>query len=146
MIHQSQDTDTPTAAVTAAQPTTVTPTVPHQPSKDSLDLVNVLARLIKAGYAVALTAECVRDDGTEVRVMLSPHHRQMVRISTVANGIHSNFRYQGHHVVDGVQRPFDIQSATEYAINESHRAVDSIHDTQSAVELLSTSTMWELTR
>lgn len=99
-------------------------------NRDSMTFANALATLVEAGFTVSATAELVGDDGTEVKVFLSQRHHPMVRMSRVVEGVHMYMGdYESHHVVDGVQVPFDTQSAAEYAIG-----------------LLGASTTWAVTR
>jgi hypothetical protein len=108
----------------------VTATIPAQQSnRDSLAIADALATLIAAGFTVSANAILTGADGTEVRITLAQGHHPIVRMSTVFEGVHTNQRYETHHMVDGVQVPFDTQSAVEFAAH-----------------LVGASTLWEVTR
>lgn len=79
-----------------------------------MTIEDALATLIGAGFKVSATAELVHD-GTEVRITLSQTHHPLVRFSRVVEGVHTHMEYESHHVVGGVQVPFDTKSAVDYA-------------------------------
>lgn len=109
----------------------MTATIPsqQQSTRDSMAIQDALTTLIKAGFTVSASAELVSEDGTEVRVTLSQGRHPIVRKSRLVSGLHTHAKYETHRVVDGVQVPFDTQSAVEFALG-----------------LLGASTTWAVTR